>query len=259
MPDDKGATENASALFPRTSWGCIRQAADPTDPEHVPARRRVAEAYRWPVFCFIRALGHQPADAEDLTQQFFLVLVEKDWGWLQRADPDQGRFRTLLVKVLKAFLCDQGPRAPKQRHFEQGQVSLSAADRAYEPPADVLPEVEFDRQWLCELTRKVLADLERSSHTPEERAGYKLLLARQYSERSAEHPSREQVAANHGLTVHRIRRAEETVRKRFVCLLRMEIREQVNSEAEVDEDVAWILQQIIEARSASESSRNAPG
>jgi hypothetical protein len=187
------------------------------------------------VFCFICSRGHQAADADDLTQQFFLGLLEKDWNWLQRADPDRGRFRALLLKVLKDFLCDQGPRAHKQWHFERGQVSLSAAERGYQPTADVLPEVEFDRQWPCELTRKVLADLERSSHTLEERAGHQLLLARQYSERSAGHPSREQVAANHGLTVHKVRRAEETVRKRFVRLLRMEIREQVSSEEELDE------------------------
>ena len=75
------------------------------------ARRALADLCRiyWrPVFAFICRRGRSVPDAQDLTQSFFLMLLEG--GLLQRADPNRGRFRSLLLTALKQFLIDDSLR-----------------------------------------------------------------------------------------------------------------------------------------------------
>src|SRR5207247_9013414 len=56
------------------------------------------------VFAFIRRLGHSPPDAQDLTQDFFVILLKGQL--LQRANPARGRFRSLVLKALEDYLHD---------------------------------------------------------------------------------------------------------------------------------------------------------
>ena len=44
-----------------------------------------------------RRRGHSRHDAQDLTQDFFVHLLEK--GTLSRADPERGRFRSFLLEL----------------------------------------------------------------------------------------------------------------------------------------------------------------
>ncbi len=105
---------STSGWFPATAWSFIRQLQ--ADPREVPpALNEFIRAYWKPVFRFLRARGYDSHQAEDLTQEFFLRLVQGDW--LHRADLQRGRFRTFLLAILTRFLADQGPaRAPGRRH-----------------------------------------------------------------------------------------------------------------------------------------------
>jgi DNA-directed RNA polymerase specialized sigma24 family protein len=47
-------------------------------------------------------------DAQDLTQGFFVMIMERTW--LGRANPERGRFRSLLLKSLTNFLNDASER-----------------------------------------------------------------------------------------------------------------------------------------------------
>src|SRR5437899_3846249 len=71
------------------------------------ARNALAElckTYWRPIFAFICRRGYSVPDAQDLTQDFFLMVLEGDL--LKRADPSRGRFRSLLLKALQHFLID---------------------------------------------------------------------------------------------------------------------------------------------------------
>src|SRR5438270_2048337 len=72
-----------------------------------PARKALGElckTYWRPTFAFICRRGYSVPDAQDLTQDFFLMVLEGDL--LKRADPARGRFRSLLLKALQNFLVD---------------------------------------------------------------------------------------------------------------------------------------------------------
>ena len=76
------------------------------------ARAAFEELYRlycYPVYAFIRRRGHGRQDAQDLTQDFFVHLLEK--GTLSRADSQRGRFRSFLLGALDHFLAHAAERA----------------------------------------------------------------------------------------------------------------------------------------------------
>src|SRR5438270_8612779 len=64
----------------------------------------LCKTYWRPIFAFICRRGYSVPDAQDLTQDFLLMVLEGDL--LKRADPSRGRFRSLLLKALQNFLVD---------------------------------------------------------------------------------------------------------------------------------------------------------
>ncbi|HMJ05017.1 MAG TPA: ECF-type sigma factor, partial [Chthoniobacterales bacterium] len=68
------------------------------------ARSHLCQTYWRPIFVFISRLGYEVEDAQDLTQEFFMTIVEGNL--FGQADPARGRFRTLLLKALQNFLTD---------------------------------------------------------------------------------------------------------------------------------------------------------
>ena len=92
---DAGSPQASDARFPTTHWSRVIQAGDPSA---LAAREALAElcaSYWYPVYAFIRRRGHEPDQAQDLTQAFFVHLLEK--GTLAAADSRRGKFRSFLL------------------------------------------------------------------------------------------------------------------------------------------------------------------
>ena len=88
--------------FATTRWSFIRnRGAGGGENEGL---AQLCQIYWRPIFTFIYRRGYSAQDAQDLTQDFFLVILEGTI--LQSADPTRGRFRSLLIKSLKNFLVD---------------------------------------------------------------------------------------------------------------------------------------------------------
>lgn len=107
--------------FLTTRWSMVAGAGD-----NEPGRRALEElrAQYWPpIYAFARCRGHAPADAKDLTQGFFLDLLERNS--VDEADQDRGRFRTFLLACFTNFLADERDRATAQkRGGGKGLISL---------------------------------------------------------------------------------------------------------------------------------------
>src|SRR5262245_36662081 len=91
--------------FHTTRWSVVLSAGRQ---DSVSAERALAELCRvswYPLYAYVRRLGHSPEDAKDLTQEFFSRLLAKNW--LAQADPARGRFRTFLLATLKHFLANE--------------------------------------------------------------------------------------------------------------------------------------------------------
>ena len=94
--------------FPTTRWTLVIAAADPRRTEARSALVSLCEAYWYPLYAYIRRRGYAADQAQDLAQDFFVRVLEG--RYLDRADPDKGRFRAFILTSLKFFLADEGNR-----------------------------------------------------------------------------------------------------------------------------------------------------
>jgi DNA-directed RNA polymerase specialized sigma24 family protein len=235
-----------SARFPSTAWSCVREAQNPNDTRFVTAMNRLISTYWRPVFHFLRARGCSAQDAEDLTQDFFLRFLAR--GWLRPADPGRGRFRDFLLTLVKRFAHDRTVRATNQVKFEKHLVSVHSlvqdSDRAYEPPDHETPEEAWHRQWKAELlaaVRRNLCEHYEGLTRPEKLLRYEIFAAAHFVDRLDDQPAQDTLAARFSVTREQVRYALEEVGKRYQRFLRQELRAQVGSEEEIDEEIKRLL------------------
>ncbi len=140
--------------FDRTRWSVVLAAGDGTDTEAHAALSTLCKQYWYPLYAFVRRQGRNAADAQDLTQGFFLKLLEKDY--LGRVDRSKGRFRTFLLTALRRFMAGEWDAVHASKRGG-GQVIISIDDQEAESRYqrelchDITPEKLYDRHWALAL------------------------------------------------------------------------------------------------------------
>jgi DNA-directed RNA polymerase specialized sigma24 family protein len=107
-------------VFQTTRWSLILNSVDGQAPECRTALSELCKLYWYPLYAFARRSGHDAADAEDLTQSFFLHLLEKEA--LSRVGPEKGRFRSFLLASFKNHMSVSRHR---NRAAKRGEASKS--------------------------------------------------------------------------------------------------------------------------------------
>jgi len=166
------------AEFTQTRWSVVLLAGQPSAPDSFAALERLCRTYWYPVYAFVRRQGQTPEDAQDLTQEFFVRLLKRNFFAL--ADPDKGRFRSFLLSALKFFLADQRDKAQaEKRGGGRTNVSLDdeGAEERYrqEPATDLTPERIFDRRWAVALLDQALRRLRAEFQTAGKQRQFDLL------------------------------------------------------------------------------------
>lgn len=239
---------NTASEFATTHWSDI-QAARTATPEHRQAvLGNLAKRYWKPVYCYLRAKGHQDADARDITQDFFMevVLGRNLFG---QAEPHRGRFRPYLLHSLKNFVRERHRREHARHRLPERQVLSidqwvdSDSSRYLAPAVDEPPEEVFHRKWATSLLEQVLDRLYAAC----EESGLSLHLeifrqriVRPALERVAPVPL-EELARRCGLTPKQVSNRTETVRRRFRRLLLEEVRLTVTDETAAEEELRLLM------------------
>jgi RNA polymerase sigma-70 factor (ECF subfamily) len=156
MSDQPGTP---SDRFPTTHWTRVVAAGARRSAEEREALGELCRAYWYPLYIFIRRKGYDADRAEDLTQAYFVRLMEK--GVLGAADPHRGRFRAFLRTDCGFFLAGEHDRGRAQkRGGDRAIVSIDGADaegRYRVEPADSLTaERLFDRAWAATVLELVI-------------------------------------------------------------------------------------------------------
>ena len=133
--------------FPATRVSIISALADTDAETRRAAADLLARAYWGPIAARLRTRWHlEPADAEDLTQEFFADALAKDW--LVRYDPSRARFRTFLRTCLDRFAANalQASRRLKRG----GSVVMVALDDvdAVQAADDADADALFRQEWV---------------------------------------------------------------------------------------------------------------
>jgi len=149
--------------FNSTQWSLVLAAAQRSTPESENALAALCAAYWPPLYAYIRRRGYEVSEAQDLTQAFFVRLLEKNY--LGDADREKGKFRSFLLSSLNHFLANEWDR--KQAQKRGGGVTIiplemDSAEGYYRTDrADLLtPEKLFERRWALTVIDLVLKRLE---------------------------------------------------------------------------------------------------
>lgn len=243
MPSDIPVPK-PSDRFQTTAWSLIHAMKNRDASQYLPAMNRFIAGYWKPVFYFLRARGCSLHQAEDLTQEFFARCLEGDW--IQRADPQRGKFRALLLTVLKGFLSDQGPkRAPRQKKFDSELVSIEGLvgdlERTYEPASDETPDQVFMKRWAAALVENVLTRLRQEFQRLDRSLWYQVFTAVHYPASHEERPSQQALAHRFGVSREQVRYGLEQATQRFRQYLRQEVRDQVGPKADVGAEIRELM------------------
>ena len=225
--------------FPTTRWSLVVAAGDPHRKEAQSALVSLCEKYWYPLYAYLRRRGYSADEAQDLTQEFFVRVLEG--RYLDRANPEKGRFRSFLLTSLKYFVADEGDRdrAQKRGGGMVEPLEFSSGEKRYqrEPAHDETPERIFERRWALSVIDRVVDKLrdEFVQHgRPEHFERLKIFLLGQ-SEAPYAALAREMNTSEGALKV-----AIHRLRKRYRELFRQEIAETVADPAEVEPELRYL-------------------
>ena len=228
----------AAGNFTPTHWSVIVAAGrNDSTPARV-ALEKLCRAYWPPIYAYVRRQGHNPHDAQDLTQEFFARLLEKKY--LAEVDRAKGRFRSFLLAALKHFLANEWDKSQAQkRGGGQVLIPMDAASAesscGFQPADPVSAEKVFERRWALTLLDQVLRRL-RADYTSEGKEKLFEQLKPTLTEASRTVGYAE-IATRLGMTEGAVKVAVHRLRARYRELLRAEIGETVASTAEVEDEI----------------------
>src|SRR5437762_5955892 len=96
--------QNGPIAFTTTHWSVVLTAQDES-PAAQEALEKLCRTYWRPIYSFVRRQGIRPEEAEDLTQGFFALLLER--RYLSTVRKEKGRLRSYLLASVKHFLADE--------------------------------------------------------------------------------------------------------------------------------------------------------
>lgn len=147
MPDGQ---DKPRSPFPTTHWSLVKKVQRGSAEDARRAMEDICRGYWYPIYSYLRRSGHAPADAEDLTQDFFQRVIEEKS--ILGADEARGKLRSFLLGVLKRLLSDHFRALGREKRGGGRQIisfdDTDAEDRYQREPADVKsPDALYDRAW----------------------------------------------------------------------------------------------------------------
>jgi RNA polymerase sigma factor (sigma-70 family) len=225
--------------FPITRWTLVVAAGDSQRKEAHSALASLCEGYWYPLYAYVRRRGYPADQAQDLTQEFFVRVL--DGRYLDRADPEKGRFRAFILTSLKFFLADEADRNRAQKRGGGNLLSLeiSSGEERYQrdPAHHETPERIFERRWALSVLDRVVEKLRNEfvhHGRPEHFERLKVFLLGQ-SDAPYATLAREMNTSEGALKV-----AIHRLRKRYRELFRQEIADTVADPAEVESELRFL-------------------
>ncbi|MFZ4766751.1 MAG: RNA polymerase sigma factor, partial [Roseimicrobium sp.] len=144
-----------------TKWDVVNRAkGGGADRDSANALEELCRIYRHPIYVALRYKHYfDHHDAEDLAQSFITWLIHR--GYLNRADPSKGRFRSFLLSYLDNFVANHRRKQHAQKRggyavHVPAEFPTETNRSAFEPRHEDTPDKEFDRAWTLATFREAL-------------------------------------------------------------------------------------------------------
>jgi RNA polymerase sigma-70 factor (ECF subfamily) len=235
------ATQADPVAFATTHWSVVLDAQGES-PAAQEALEKLCRTYWRPIYSFVRRQGIGPEQAEDLTQGFFALLLER--RDLSTVRKEKGRLRSYLLASVKHFLADEWRRAmavkrgkghwliPLEELRESERIDAERSDRL---TADQI----YERRWALTVLEQVLARLR-----DEYRSAGNLRFFNQMKEMLMDEPGRPsqaEIASEFEMTENAVKQAFYRFRQRYQILLREEISHTVAMPSDIEDELQHLI------------------
>lgn len=233
-----------ASVFATTHWTVVLEASRSDAPNSQAAFGELYRTYWQPLYRYVRRRGHPPADAEDITQDFLVALLEK--RRLDGLEREGGKFRTFLLASLKNHLANVWDRRHTARRGGGAtpvcldDMESESAFLAQPPQSD--PDLCYEREWAFALIEATLRRLEDEFRAAGRLAFFEAV--RPYLQNDRQGRPYAELAIDLGLTEGALKVAIHRVRQRYGTLLREEIRRTIGTEAEVREELQFLIRVV---------------
>ena len=248
MRSDNQPLADDVGKFRTTRWSAVLLSAQTKVPGSQAALAELCKTYWYAIYASVRHRGYDAEDAQDLTQGFFLHLLE--YKALRQVSPGKGKFRSFLCASLRNFLFNAADHARSFKrggHVELVPLETQAAELRYqrESPDTLTPEKSFDARWAITLIDQVMRRLEEEYALQGKQTIFEALKPFLETINSRARLSYEQAADALQVTLAAVKTLIHRLRKRYTFLLREEVGRTVADPREIDEELHALCEALI--------------
>jgi RNA polymerase sigma-70 factor (ECF subfamily) len=219
------------AVFAETLWTTVLRAKDDGA-----ALGRLIERNWKPIYFYLRRKGRDVEQAKDLTQAFFVHLLEV--RLLDRVERGRGRFRSFLLAALEHFLANEYRIARAEKRgggAPTPSLDFTGAEREFEPALAETPEDLYLRAWAAGVIKDAMETLRRE-------LGAQFGALRSHLSADGARPTYRESAAALGMTEFDFTNFLRRARLRLRDLILERVRDTVDGPAE--EEMADLLRSL---------------
>lgn len=233
-----------ASQFADTHWSVVLAAKEEGSTQADEAMEKLCQSYWRPLYAYVRRQRHSPEEAEDLTQEFFVRL--KDKNYLAHLKHQNGKFRSFLLTLLKHFLSDERDKARAlKRGGGESPTPLDALSEEeryrVEPAEHFSPEHLFDRRWAQTVLERAAGRL-RDEYAATGKIDLFDALHHLQPGQVGPAPSYAELGARLSLSESAVTSAVFRLRRRQAELLREEVAQTVRCREDVDEEIRYLIE-----------------
>jgi len=247
LGENNSSGNAGSDQFQTTCWSVVMAArnTEPLSDDWRTSLETLCQAYWYPLYAYLRRKGYSVTDCQDLTQDFFARLIEKDF--LQAIDPERGRFRWFMMDAIKKFAANwNAARNAQKRGGGRKMFSLEFEDgesRYQQEPTDgMTAERLFERRWTLELLDRAMQELETRYQQAGKLRHFQSLKVFLTADSSP--PSYAEVAENLGISVTAIKVAIHRLRDKFRDCVHRQVADTLDEEASLEDEFTRLLETL---------------
>jgi RNA polymerase sigma-70 factor (ECF subfamily) len=240
-------SDSTDGRFPETRWTRVLAVRDgegaSLDSDR--ALSDLCETYWAPIYAYARRFGETQHEAEDMTQEFFGMVLNRQL--FLKARPERGRLRSFLLGAFNLFRAERSRDAKRIKRgglhqFVPLDEALGEELLREAPSAVVEPEAEFDRLWAQTVLHRTLRNLGEDYAQRNQSTLYDHLKPFLGLDAPPQHLTL--IASELRMTSGAIRVAVFRMRRRFRTLLEEEVADTLTSNMSVQEEIRHLARYL---------------